>query len=144
MRLVRCNHPDKTPVHLREILKDISRISVPASALEITLPFKNVKYRANVRVVNYWPHKLEDFAVGRRASEFDVLSDFSGGESTDNEEEMRQFRRGKGFGGDKTWQWRFALQVANAGKKVTDPKECMWLIVENEPAQMLLNMDAEK
>lgn len=111
---------------------------------EYTLPFENVKYRSNVRVVDFWPNKLEDFAVGRRVSEYEVLSDYSGGESTDNEEDMRLFRQGKGYGGEKTWEWRFALRVEDASKKAGSQEETIWLVVDNPAAQMLLNMDAVK
>jgi protection-of-telomeres protein 1 len=116
-------------------------IDIPGSEQDQHLPFINAKYRANVRIVDYWPHKLEDFAVGRRKSEFEIISDYSGGESTDNEEDMRLFRSGKGFGGEKIWEWRFALQVEEAGEKGS---EKIWLIVNNEDGQMLLDQDAAK
>jgi protection-of-telomeres protein 1 len=91
---VKCNHPDKPTTPLGKILSNIpTRRSTPGS--EYLLPFENVKHRAAVRVIDFWPNKLEDFAVGRRVSEYEVLSDYSGGESTDNEEDMRLFREGK-------------------------------------------------
>lgn len=117
-------------------------IRLPSGA-EYSLPFENIKYRSNVRVVDFWPDKLEDFAVGRRASEFDILSEHSGDESTDGEEDMRLFRQGKGYGGEKIWEWRFALRVEDASKKASY-KETMWLVVDNQAAQMLLNKDAVK
>jgi protection-of-telomeres protein 1 len=145
---VKCNHQDKPPTPLTTILNSVPRILQQSTGLEYTLPFTNEKYRCNVRVIDYFPHKLEDFAVGRRTSEYEVLSDYSGGESTDNGEDMRLFRRGKGFGGEKTWEWRFALKVVDADKK-SSPKtekteEFAWLVVDNPAAQMLLNMDAVK
>lgn len=140
---MRCNHPDKPPTPLATILND-THIVRSASGSELVLPFENVKHRSNVRVVDFWPNKLEDFAVSRRVSEYEVLSDYSGGESTDNEEDMRLFRQGKGYGGEKTWEWRFALRVQDADKKARSHKDTMWLIVDNQAAQMLLNMDAVK
>jgi hypothetical protein len=114
------------------------------SGLEYVLPFENVKYRSNVRVVDFWPDKLEDFAVGRRVSEYEVLSDYSGGESTDNEEDMRLFREGKGYGGQKAWEWRFALRVKDADEKAGNQENTIWLVVNNQAGQMLLNIDATK
>jgi protection of telomeres protein 1 len=140
---VKCNHPGKPLTQLANILNDKQVMRSPAGT-ESSLPFQNVKYQSNVRIVDFWPDKLEDFAVGRRASEYEVLSDYSGGESTDNEEDMRLFREGKGYGGEKTWDWRFALRVEDAGKKDKGHKESMWLTVDNQAAQMLLNMDAVK
>jgi protection-of-telomeres protein 1 len=95
-----------------------------------------------VRVVDFFPPKIEDFAVGRRASEFDILPDYSGGEDTDPGEEMRAYRSGKGFP-EKQWEWRFALQVVDASDKLA-VKERTWLVVSNEDAQLLLDMDATK
>jgi protection-of-telomeres protein 1 len=102
-------------------------------------PFNICKYKANVRVVDYFPANIEDFAVGRRESEYDLLSDYSGGEDTDAEEDMRSFRNGKGFP-RKNWEWRFALQVVDANPKSS--KERMWLVVSNADAQMLFDLDA--
>jgi protection-of-telomeres protein 1 len=105
------------------------------------LPFNVAKYRANVRIVGYFPDRLQDFAVGRRESEFDILSDYSGGEDTNPEEDRRLWKEGKGFG-KKRWEWRFALQVEDADPKA--PKERLWLIVDNHSGQGLLDMDATK
>lgn len=140
---MRCNYPDRPPTPLATILNDIRTVR-SASGSEYLLPFENVKHRSNVRVVDFWPNKLEDFAVGRRVSEYEVLSDYSGGESTDNEEDMRLFRQGKGYGGEKAWEWRFALRLQDADKKARSHRDTMWVIVDNQAAQMLLNIDAVK
>jgi protection-of-telomeres protein 1 len=103
-------------------------------------PFTLSKYRSIVRVVDYFPHKIEDFAVGRRASEFDMLSDYSGGEDTDPGEDMRIFKSGKGFA-KHVWEWRFALQVEDASSK--DSKERLWLVVDNHAAQALLGLEGD-
>lgn len=105
---------------------------------EVDSPFANVKYRANVRVVDYFPSKLEDFAVGWRSSEFDSLEDFSGLEDTDAELSRKTWQSGQGHQKDK-WEWRFALQVEDA--ELEDPVDKMWLIVDNSSAQMLLNLE---
>jgi protection of telomeres protein 1 len=139
---VKAIDPDRQPTPISEILKNIGRIA--RSDVEFDLPFTNVKYKSNLRVIDFWPDKLEDFSVGRRVSEYDVLSDFSGNESTDNEECMRQFRAGKGWGGEKVWEWRFALRVVDAGRKPAKENESIWLTVDNQAAQMLLNLDAVK
>ena len=92
-------------------------------------------------MIGYFPHRIEDFAVGRRVTEYDMLSDYSGGEDTDREEDRRNFREGKGFG-KKKWEWRFALEVEDAGSEL--PKIRTWLMVDNFAAQGLIDMDAEK
>jgi protection-of-telomeres protein 1 len=139
---VKCNHPDRPPTPLATILND-ARTVRSGSSSEYLLPFENVKHRSNVRVVDFWPNKLEDFAVGRRVSEYEVLSDYSGDESTDPDEDMRLFREGKGYGGERIWEWRFALRVQDADKSRSH-KDMVWLVVDNYAAQMLLKMDAVK
>jgi protection-of-telomeres protein 1 len=128
-------------VLLADILKPRRLASGKYSSRDYLSPFDICKYKANVRVVDYFPPKIEDFAVGRRPSEFDMLSDYSGGEDTDPEEDMRAFRTGKGFP-KRNWEWRFALQVVDATDKAST--EPMWLMVGNYDAHTLLSMDATK
>jgi len=104
-------------------------------------PFDVRNYKANIRVVGYFPPKIEDFAVGRRPSDYDMLSDDSGGDDTDPEVNMQSYRSGKGFP-MKVWEWRFALQIVDANDKAY--RDRTWLIVNNHDAQMLLDMDATK
>jgi protection-of-telomeres protein 1 len=139
--LVKAHHKDKPTTPIAQILKRHEAVQLDTGA-GYTLPFVNTKFKANVRVVDFWPHKLEDFCVGRRATEYDILSDASSGEGTDREEDMRKFREGKGYGGKKKWEWRFALQVEQAGK-VKGPEK-IWLLVDNMSAQMLFGEDATK
>ena len=120
-----------------EIMKPRA-ISLNADGRQTLSPFSCVKYRANVRVVDFFPHKIQDFAIGRRLSEFDILSDYSGGEDTDREEDLRIFKSGKGFA-KHTWEWRFALQVEDASSK--ESKQRLWLMVDNHAAQSLLNLE---
>lgn len=126
-------------VGIVEILKMRKILTQPTDGRSSFSPFHNCKYKANVRVVDYFPANIEEFAVGCRVSEYDMLSDYSGGENTDPEEDMRSFRSGKGFP-EKDWQWRFAVQVVDANPKAST--ERMWLVVNNSDAQMLLSLDA--
>lgn len=126
---------------LADILNPQMIVRRSESTPEHIPPFTVCKYRANVRVVGYFPYEIEDFAVGRRVSEFDMLSDYSGGEDTDPEEDMLSFKSGKGFS-KKSWEWRFALEVVDASTKSST--ERLWLMVDNFAAQMLVDMDATK
>jgi protection-of-telomeres protein 1 len=98
------------------------------------------KYRTNVRIIDYYPDRIEDFAVGRRASEMDILSDYSGGEDTDLEEDRRLWNEGKGFAKD-VWEWRFELLVEDADPVIN--KGQLWLSVDNKAAQGLLDLDSK-
>ncbi|KAH8805697.1 hypothetical protein F5884DRAFT_800255 [Xylogone sp. PMI_703] len=143
---VKCNHPDISVSTIKEILEpEILPSTSEAEEVRVS-PFTVAKYRANVNVVDYFPDKIEDFAVGRRLSDYDMLSDYSGGEDSDVEEDMRNFRDGKGFR-ERVWEWRFALQVEEARKKDevgnAKEKERMWLMVDNQAAQMLLGLEED-
>ena len=120
---------------LRKLPSPVGRVPQQLSSFHVC------KYKAHLRVVGFFPPNVEDFAVGRRPSEYDMLSDYSGGEDTDREGDMRQWRQRNGRP-KKIWEWRFALQVIDASNKAS--KERMWLMVENQDAQMLLDMDATK
>ncbi|KAF4622796.1 hypothetical protein G7Y89_g14229 [Cudoniella acicularis] len=133
---IRCAHPDQPIVSLAEILEP--RKLMQDGDDQRASPFTLCKYRANVRVVDYFPHRLEDFAVGHRARDLDILSDYSGGEDTDLEEERRIFKSGGGFA-KNSWEWRFALQVEDAN--AIDMKHRMWLMVDNHTAQGLLGLE---
>jgi protection-of-telomeres protein 1 len=141
MKPVKCRNPSTPSTPLSEILSYRFNTIKSSDGADQLAPFVNAKYRSNVRVVDFWPHKLEDFALGRRVTEYDMLSDFSGGESTDNEGDMAKFREGKGFGGEKKWEWRFALQVEDVTKNNKERRERIWLMVNHENAQALLKLD---
>ncbi|RDL39800.1 uncharacterized protein BP5553_04140 [Venustampulla echinocandica] len=136
---ITCAHPDQPIVSFAEILKP-RKLMIGDNGREYASPFTICNYKANVRVVDYFPDNLEDFTVGHRASEYDILSDYSGGEDTDLEEERRIFKSGRGFA-KNAWEWRFALQVEDAS--ITHCKDRIWLIVDNFSAQYLLGLDED-
>ncbi|KAH7343028.1 hypothetical protein BKA65DRAFT_596046 [Rhexocercosporidium sp. MPI-PUGE-AT-0058] len=135
-----CSFPDKTPTSLKEI--EAPEKLVRKGGPSYPSPFTVRRYRANVRIVNYAPERIEDFSAWRRESEYDMLSDYSGGENTDIEEDMRSYSNGKGFV-KKIWEWRFWLQVEDASSNTNSktPKKRLWLLVDNSSAQGLLGLD---
>jgi protection-of-telomeres protein 1 len=116
---------------------------VESSGKILWAPFTNRKYRANVRVVDYFPHRIEDFAIARRVSEYDMLSDDSGGEDSDEDDIHGHGNKGR-FATNVVWEWRFALQVEDARAK--NGEDRVWLLVDNLQAQGLLGLadDASK
>ncbi|PMD41228.1 hypothetical protein L207DRAFT_511146 [Hyaloscypha variabilis F] len=134
---IRCSYPEQPIVSFSEMLK-ARALGKNQDGQQKLSPFTCAKYRAAVKVVDFFPHKIQDFAVGRRPNEFDILSDHSGGEDTDREDDLRVFKSGKGFA-KHIWEWRFALQVEDASSK--ESKERLWLLVDNHAAQGLLNFE---
>ena len=132
---VRCNFPERDITSIKEILMPQA---LGLKDKKVFSPFTIAKYRANVRVVDYFPNNIEEFAVGWRSSEFDAIEDFSGLEDTDVERSRKTWQSGQGHPKDQ-WEWRFALQVEDAESDGSNDK--MWLIVDNASAQMLLNLE---
>ncbi|EPE33636.1 Nucleic acid-binding protein [Glarea lozoyensis ATCC 20868] len=134
---VRCSYPDEPIIGIREILQP-EKIMVQSSGKTLWAPFTNRKYRANVRVVDYFPHRIEDFAIARRVTEYEALSDHSSGEDSDDNNTRGQGNHGR-FASKVVWEWRFALQVEDAQAK--NGEDRVWLLVNNSQAQGLLGLD---
>lgn len=108
----------------------------------VKLPFTCARYRTNVRVVDFHPPRLQNFACPVKQTEYDVLSDYSG---TDSESEVEDQGTLDGFVGECNWEWRFALRLqdAAAGKDQKSHKDSsFWVLVDNMEAQLLTGLDA--
>ncbi|KAH8664018.1 hypothetical protein BX600DRAFT_289006 [Xylariales sp. PMI_506] len=139
---VKCESLDQLVLPLRKLLEPVSYVTtIDGQKILIQLPFTNAKYRANVRVVDFKPRKLEDFSTWRNVTEFDMLSDVSGDENSDTDEGDGTLDR---FTGKKVWEWRFALQLEDAEPKTgrDGQPDRLWVLVNNAEGQQLLNLDA--
>lgn len=97
------------------------------------LPFANLNYRANVRVTDFYPSDLRAFSIATKASEFDVLSDNEDSDyASESDDSPSQ-------PSNRVWEWRFFLELedASGGKG-----ERVWVVVDNQSAQYLTNLDA--
>ena len=107
-----------------------------------------MRTRARVRVVDYFPADLADFAVACKVSEYDVLSDNDSSDSdAAPDEKRRQWDDGHGWSGRTRWEWRFCLLLedANAKGAVGDGDTArLQALVADQDAVMLLKMDAEE
>ena len=121
-------------------MENESHNNTAPGGVEYRLPFQNLRYRASVRVVDFFPPKLEDF-VALYNSEYAMLSDVesngSGGES-DLEPVI----------GSRRWEWRFCLLVEDGSPGVRQnagqSKQRMKLYVADADAVFLLCMDPVK
>ncbi|KAK7745167.1 hypothetical protein SLS62_009880 [Diatrype stigma] len=136
--------------------------TIEGEEVAVALPFVCLKYRANVRVVDFRPRRLEDFASWRKKTEFDALSDNSGDEGGGDGDSMPddsdEDRVGGGGGtldayrGEKAWEWRFALRLEGVDAKGRSNSRLdsendndgntLWAVVDNTEAQQLLDLDA--
>lgn len=138
---------------MSEILKPVLyHTTIDGKETEIELPFTCAKYRTHARVVDFRPRRLENFACGRKVSEFDVLTDDDddddGGDldSSDASDDGTLDRHV----GRRVWEWRFALQLedvsagahAKADRKKAEAPARVWVVVDNAAAQLLTGLDA--
>ncbi|KAI9716333.1 MAG: hypothetical protein M1812_005398 [Candelaria pacifica] len=134
-RNIRSAHPAVLPQPISEILNSNRRQVNTPGGIKYQLPFHNICCRASVRVVDYFPRKLEDFAVPSEPSE---PSDDA--EYFDNQDYDSQTR-------PSGWEWRFYLLVEDGavtkGNSNDEKKARLKVLVTNQDAVYLLKIDAE-
>lgn len=134
---IRCsNHavPDKT---IADILDPIILQRKTPKGNSFSVPFQNCKYKSKVRVVDFFPDNVEDFAVPLKDSEYDVLSDHGSG--PESEVDLSQ-----GCADGVKWVWRFFLLVEDAQPPKGNDKVGvqMQLLVAGTDGEFLLNQEA--
>lgn len=122
---VHCSHHTIPTTPLASILSlEPTHQTTTPNDVTYTLPFQNLKTRTTVRVVDFFPPDIADFAIrSRPKSEFDALSDYEGGsdsasESTDSAnhdpEPGARKRTRTSASEPENWEWRFALVLEDA------------------------------
>jgi hypothetical protein len=112
---------------LEDIIHNPSHNNPSPSGIEYRLPFQNLCYLSTVRVVDFYPPHLEDFAVLQEHAS--LAYDKKRDPAT-----SRTFTK---------WEWRFCLLVeSNPPATAGQPKERVKLFVSNSEAEYLLNMTA--
>lgn len=112
--------------------------TIDGNEITVQLPFVNLTYRSNVRVVDFSPSMLEDFAHAKKFSEYDVLSDNEASESDSSSDQEHDSTMEST--NSKHWEWRFFLQLENAHSR--NGRERIWVAVDNSSGQCLLGLDA--
>ncbi|KAG6096848.1 hypothetical protein E4U31_005294 [Claviceps sp. LM219 group G6] len=143
---VKCENGSIPPTLIADVLAPVQHevIGNGGEITHLSLPFINANYRTFVRVIDFMPTKLEDFARPKKVpSEYAALSDH---EESDSDSDVAS---GSGTESDDTstaikqWEWRFCLRLQEANTPGdANPKKSLWAVVDNLSAQMLLNLDA--
>lgn len=98
----------------------------------ITVPFKNNLYHLNpVRVVDFHPPTIADFAAPHKLSDYQHLSDYES--DPDIDKDMLT----DAHGAEVEWEWRFELLVEDASPRERE-KRRMRLLVAGPDADFLL------
>ncbi|GAB1314037.1 Protection of telomeres protein 1 [Madurella fahalii] len=123
--------------------------TVEGKQLSLVVPFNCVKYRSRVRVVDFFPPSLEDFACSRKQTLYDVLPDNEDDSESDSTSSASSNDDGI-RGVHRVWEWRFALQLEDPAPPETaeqknwkpDSRPRLWVLVDNIEAQCLTGLDA--
>ena len=116
-------------------------INTPPKGAPYTLPFQNIKSRATVRVIDFFPPKLADFAVPRpRTSEYDVLSENECSESGNDQQSDDLDNRSEAE--DTQWEWRFGLVLEDAQGARHQERATIEVYVSGQDAEGLLKLEA--
>jgi protection of telomeres protein 1 len=110
---------------LSDIINNPHRQNKTPGGAQTVLPFVCARYRARVRVVDFKPDILEDFAQPIGDPSYDDL------EATEAEWDFTP----------KGWEWAFCL-LAEDALSSSGERTRIRLIVDNDGAEHLLKMDA--
>ena len=141
---VHCGHHLITPRSLSSIVSLDDHINTTPGGTPYTLPFQNIKSRTVVRIVDFFPSELADFAVPcAQPSEFDLLSDHGESDRGSSSGETSS-RDGSGSAVERQWEWRFGLILEDALGPASEAKATMEVYVVGRDAECLLKLDAEE
>ncbi|KAI5307214.1 Importin alpha subunit (Karyopherin alpha subunit) (Serine-rich RNA polymerase I suppressor protein) [Ascosphaera pollenicola] len=131
---IKSDHPSVPPQPLGKILNQ-SHIRRMPQGVHYRIPFLNLRYRATIRVVDFFPSRIEKFAVrcGVDRAEQQGINDKRPGENDSESSDQPQ-----------KWTWKFRLVVQDAKNKggTTEQPERMELLVAGQDAERLLRMSA--
>lgn len=134
------NHLGVSPKTIVDILDPdiLNRLTVKGN--QYRLPFQNCTYKSKVRVVDFFPRNIANFAAPYKESEYEVLSDH---EASEEDEDSAINLTDCSPAGIK-WEWRFCLVVEDARSQLgcTNRPTQMDLLVAATDGDFLLNMEA--
>ncbi|PHH88820.1 hypothetical protein CDD83_7001 [Cordyceps sp. RAO-2017] len=139
---VKCENEGQMVCSVADMLNPVyHEINIDDSVVKVLLPFVNANYRACVRVVDFLPPRLEEFSRLRKSSEYDCLSDDEPDSEPESESGSDQDQTPRSAD-QRCWEWHFFLKLEDAAVRDWQPKKRIWVLVDNQAAQCLLDQDA--
>lgn len=120
--VVFCTHPQKPCQTIEEIMKLTLRKETSQHGITKDLPFINIVFKWQVRVLDYKPDRIVDFAQSLADSSYNRLD--------------------LNIPSKNPWEWGFWLRVEDAHPRASQNPKQATILVNNKNAQYLLNMDA--
>ena len=139
--LVKSSHSSTPTLPISSILaRDKSHLVSPPTGEPYLLPFQNVKTRATVRVVDYFPEDLADFSSPiTNTSEFDGLPVVE----RDGPSDIDDISLSATCDSLAKWEWRFSLILEDASNSQrAGQKPRLKVYVVGADADFLLKLDA--
>ncbi|KAK0735527.1 hypothetical protein B0T21DRAFT_333719 [Apiosordaria backusii] len=143
-RQVICEQVKVSPTTIETMLETCYiHAEMDTDVVKLPVPFVNQKYLSFVRVVDFAPSSMEDFAVSRKITQYQDLLDSEGSDQSSLDED-------ESSGGDndptvrRVWEWRFSLLLEDASP--TDGRSSpsqVWVVIDNPSAQCLTNLDSD-
>ncbi|GAQ06172.1 hypothetical protein ALT_3493 [Aspergillus lentulus] len=132
LETVQASNPSIRCTSLADILDGEFHENISPNQIEYRIPFQNVCYRATFRVVDFFPPKLEDFAVPEESDH-----------KPRPDAEVDETHNFHSAGCSIRWQWRFCLLVENVPPHPHgESSQRMKLFVSGADAECLLKLDA--
>ena len=108
------------------------------------MPFQNINSRALVRIIDFFPSELADFAVPcAKPSEYDILSEHEESEDGSASEISCESNNTNPVT-ERRWEWKFGFILEDALGPKNEARATMEVYVVGEDAECLLKLDAEK
>lgn len=141
---MKCENQDKATSRLSEITSIVQHeTTIEGESVKVPLPFVDLNYRANVRVVDFSPSNLADFVCPKKESEYDdILSDVDDNDDSEDDDEQLSQMAMDTFTRVRNWEWRFFLELEDAVDNHKQKKQRLWVLVDNQAAQCLTGLDA--
>jgi protection-of-telomeres protein 1 len=127
--IVRAAFPEQQLSTISEILWNHHLHTRTPKYHDYDLPFVNSRYRSRVRVVDFFPPELELFAHCTSDPAWDIRAK--------KQDSLGSHKKSR-------WEWGFILLLEDAKLPPNTVSEKLRVIVGNDSAQHLLNMDAQE
>lgn len=150
---IACENNEQSILRLSDVLRPVPyQTTIDNEPVTLDLPFTNVKFRIQARVVDFQPPNLQDFAIREKRGKHPEQKEYFGegdesdkdgaSSSSDSRIDSEQVDR-VGY----VWKWQFALKLeevspSTSSKTKKKPAASIWVVVDNQDAQLLTNLDA--
>lgn len=150
---IACENNEQSILRLSDVLRPVPyQTTIDNEPVTLDLPFTNVKLRIQARVVDFYPPNLRDFAIREKRGKHPEQKEYFG-EGDESDEDGASSSSDSRIDSEQVdrvgyvWKWQFALKLeevspSTSSKTKKKPAASIWVVVDNQDAQLLTNLDA--